>query len=513
MNCQPQKFYLLYFLLLISINGFAQQIIEHTVKYGETKYRLSKIYEISIEELERQNPQIKNGLYAGQKLTIDTSHSKTENRPESKFQKYMVNNGDTVSGIASNFNISVDALMKANPKLANGLFADTYIYIPLDNSYVSYVPDANVALKNGQATDDKATKVVTSQNVAVSYTETDGATNKLIGSAKEKVLKIGFIYPSEIESADLYSGFKKGAEVAIDSVDGLGVTVSTIEVVASKLSSRDFLNLSEADALVSLCDPKTTTLVLSKINKKLPVSYALPEAVDGFNYEESTFFSGSTIAYKQNLILNYLAPKGNVIVLEDDEMSLSEEFKSKFSGLKFVHADASGIIDEGDLNTKLVSSKTNYVVLNTLNSNAIISATNQLLRQTNKFKIQLASFLTLEEFSSDRVSNKRYMVLKLIFPQFDGYMNRAGQEEKFVTRYKTKYNNIPTEFAVSGFDVTFDFLLRLAQDNISSELVTSAKTKHVKSSFLYKHSEPNVYINQALKIYQLENENTILELE
>lgn len=51
----------------------ALQEVSHIVLPKETKYRISKKYKISITELERLNPQIKNDLIVGTRLLIRTS--------------------------------------------------------------------------------------------------------------------------------------------------------------------------------------------------------------------------------------------------------------------------------------------------------------------------------------------------------------------------------------------------------------------------------------------------------
>lgn len=56
-----------------------QQEVFHTVLPKETKYRISKKYKIKIAELERLNPQIKDGLEVGMQLVIKTSQ-KNENQ-------------------------------------------------------------------------------------------------------------------------------------------------------------------------------------------------------------------------------------------------------------------------------------------------------------------------------------------------------------------------------------------------------------------------------------------------
>ena len=74
--------FFLFFLfgLMLSGNLTAQEVIErsskitqiggkeyymHHVKQGQTLYSISKAYNVSIEEIERLNPEVKNGLKAG----------------------------------------------------------------------------------------------------------------------------------------------------------------------------------------------------------------------------------------------------------------------------------------------------------------------------------------------------------------------------------------------------------------------------------------------------------------
>ncbi|TGD59092.1 lytic transglycosylase [Flavobacterium humi] len=69
-----------------TISGAARIInsetVFHTVLPKETKYSISKKYGISIEQLERQNPEIINGLIEGNQLAINTSAVKAKNENE-----------------------------------------------------------------------------------------------------------------------------------------------------------------------------------------------------------------------------------------------------------------------------------------------------------------------------------------------------------------------------------------------------------------------------------------------
>lgn len=59
-----------------------QETVFHVVESKETKFSIAKIYGISIDQLESQNPEIVNGLVVGNKLAINTKEIKPANESE-----------------------------------------------------------------------------------------------------------------------------------------------------------------------------------------------------------------------------------------------------------------------------------------------------------------------------------------------------------------------------------------------------------------------------------------------
>ena len=59
-----------------------QETIFHVVEAKETKFSIAKKYNISIDQLESQNPEIVNGLIVGNKLAINTKEIKPVNESE-----------------------------------------------------------------------------------------------------------------------------------------------------------------------------------------------------------------------------------------------------------------------------------------------------------------------------------------------------------------------------------------------------------------------------------------------
>lgn len=133
-----RSFLFIVFLSLISIGSFAQsdKYIFHDVVEGDTKYSISKEYHISIEDLEKFNPEIKSGLRLNTKLLIPKELMKKNEEPAPTktvgpgFTPYTVKAGQTLYSIAKEYGVSVADIRKNNPQLADGLKAGMVLSIP-----------------------------------------------------------------------------------------------------------------------------------------------------------------------------------------------------------------------------------------------------------------------------------------------------------------------------------------------------------------------------------------------
>lgn len=105
-----------------------QGTLLHIVQSKETKFGISKLYGVTIQQLEEQNPQIVAGLQSGHKLKITgatTSYRQDLSKNtsvafDSKFY-YVVLPGETLYGISKRNGLTVDELTKANVSVLNGM--------------------------------------------------------------------------------------------------------------------------------------------------------------------------------------------------------------------------------------------------------------------------------------------------------------------------------------------------------------------------------------------------------
>ena len=124
----------------ISVDAGAQVVVEkskdkviisgvpyyiHLVKKGETAYSISKAYNITLEELNKENPPAVYGLKEGQALrlpvreTTETAPSQPkpvqQPRDESRYQYHRLQSGQTVYSLSKLYGVSENDIVSANP--------------------------------------------------------------------------------------------------------------------------------------------------------------------------------------------------------------------------------------------------------------------------------------------------------------------------------------------------------------------------------------------------------------
>ena len=507
---------------------------EHVVLPKETKFGISQKYNISIEELERLNPQL-GILQPGMVLKIAPKGSTGETSRESEiFQYYQVKPKETLFSLTRRFQISTDSLLVLNPALEDGLKSGMVLKIPnLEAAVVSEFTEEDIVNLEERITNyeprnvvvmlpfnlHKVVKIDTSSseqqrikqnNIVESGTlsngqqrmtqertiETDTSFYKQLRIKQDKVLQI---------SLDFYSGVL----MAIDSAKSLGLstnvqifdTKQSAYTVDSIINRNNFRNL---DVVIGPLLQSTAEAAARNLQRE-GVPVISPLTSKETHHLENFFQTRPSEKMLASKMISYLSEnadgKNIVIIADAGAYEKKRALLQQFPNAGIVNPKEGSFVDPKELSAQLVKHEPNWVILESDKIGILSSATSYLNALPDEdYDISLFSTDKNDSFESDNISNQHLANLNFHYPSVDREFNNSGNNS-FITEYKKKYGLVPSIYAVRGFDVTYDVLLRLASaKNLLESVEEGGVTEYVENKFDYEKKETGGYINEAIYI-------------
>lgn len=508
--------------------------IYHVVEPKETKFGIAKKYGITVSELEQRNPTIVSSLPVGYKLTIsgkarqevksellekpkfgknevitqeNTQAEAIKKERFSNFANYEVKPKETLYSLSQMFDIAQDELLTLNPTLKEGVKVGMILKVPAKGSTVmpsspsyrdSKFADLTKSIKNQQKK-----KLVLMLPFNAAKIQGDMLKTIAIRLKKDAFLNM---------TLDFYSG----ALMAIDSAKtlGLNIEVKIFDSEESKVSSNvagivEKNNLLSADAIIGPFYQQYIEKVAELVgNNSVPV--ISPLSKDSGKPLANLYQAMPPSEFTKGAMFDFMmAKKGNIIVVSDPKRLSNKEFISKnYASAKFVAITETGAVDTENLKSLFVKDRVNYVVMDSEKTGMILSTTNVLLNQLAGFQIQLVIIEPNETFDFDEISMKRLTTLKLLYPSMTRE-NHSLEADYFENKYKQKNKIFPSQFAVRGFDVTFDTMLRLSQEKSFETSVNEDKTEQVESKFEYVKKSAGGYLNKGVYILEYQEDLSV----
>lgn len=116
-----------------------QDFITYTVKSGDSLWKISQEYGVSVDAIINANNLTSTSLQIGDVLIIPvTSTEEPTLPPTSNYIEYTVKSGDSLWLIANRYNTTVDAIKTASGITSNTLQIGQVLRIPTSNSYTTY---------------------------------------------------------------------------------------------------------------------------------------------------------------------------------------------------------------------------------------------------------------------------------------------------------------------------------------------------------------------------------------
>lgn len=133
----------------------------HSVKKGQTLYFIAKTYEVTIDEILKENPGLDKGLKADADIKIPVNEynkppkDSKKDKKEIKYKNYTVEKGETVYAIAKKFGLKEKEISDINPDLSTNLKPGQEIKIPADAKLIATNSDIKPEIKTGRNLDPK----------------------------------------------------------------------------------------------------------------------------------------------------------------------------------------------------------------------------------------------------------------------------------------------------------------------------------------------------------------------
>ena len=510
----------------------------HIIEPKETKYGISKMYGITILELERLNPQIVSEFPIGFKLVVSgnainqavietanrgsagTSESElakqsSEAKPSTEkstvqktstkkyLEEYVVKPKETIYSIANDYGISEQELISLNPELKRGIKQGMILRVPKGQRKEPLKKEQGNLLKTINTNARKQLALLLPFNISKIESDTINSTQARL--KKDKFLNL---------TLDFYSG----ALMAIDSAKVLGMNVD-IKILDSQETKNSFNvatlvqqnNLQNMDAIVGpfyqsnveklaeLLEP-TKTPVISPLSKEIGKKYT------------NLYQSMPSAEFLRNSIFDFMKAKnGNIIAVVDTKKgSVKQYIQEMQPNVRIAGLSEKGTFVADSLKVLFQKDKLNYVVLASESTGMILATTNAMLAAQKDYQVQLVILEQNDTFDFEEISLTRLTKLKLLYPSLSR-PNESDEANQFDVKYKKVNKIIPNQYAIRGFDVTFDTLLRLSQDNTFEETIQTSPSEQIENKFDYVQNATYGYANNGIYILYYDTDLTIKE--
>ena len=494
---------------------------QYTVQPSEGKWRVAYKFGISVAELEKLNPDLGDSLKVGQVINVPKIADNEERTIDESYGYYNVLPKEGFYRLKIKLGLTQEELEKLNPELKEtGLKAGMVLKIPQNTFIKSESEDSGVDLSLIDSISNFRVK-----HLAVMLPfQLNRINADSISDAKRKI--------KTDRALSISLDFHSGVLMAIDSAKHLGISTK-LDVYDTRNSQSETLNIlrgnsfAGVDAVIGPLMQKNFERAASELlDKNIPVVSPITKEVRLY---DNVFQSRPSSELMQNKIIQFVKAdtliKRVYVVHDAKNLKTANHLKAKFPNAKLISSkkdkdgkDQNYVLLDDFLENKedkisIFSEGKNLVFLETTSTGLasnVTSILNSLI--TDKKEVILATTNKNGAFEGENISNVYLSNLQFHYPS----MNKEYDEStsnSFISKYKKKYGITPNNYAVRGFDLTMDVLLRLSSsENLFESAKLESETEYTENKFLYKKKMFGGYYNNAAYIIKY-NDLKIVEVE
>ncbi|WP_109298806.1 LysM peptidoglycan-binding domain-containing protein [Aquimarina sp. AU474] len=506
-----------------SIESRLSVTTKYKVKPKDTKYGIARRHGITISELEQLNPNMNPDFPIGMELTVPTTvFISLKDSIQPGFRLYEIQPKETMFGLVRRLDISSDSLLKMNPYIKDGLKAGMVITIPeekeVDTLAIDLGKEKYLDLSS-KLYNFKPKKVAIMLPFSVDTMDFN-ARQKIEEHLKSKQsLRI---------SLDLYSGVL----VAIDSAKTKGITTE-LNVFDTQKSN----NQNHIKQLITQNDFETTDVVIGPLYqsnleivaselKKYDTPVFSPASRKESELYDNFFQTRPTNKMLQEKIISFVekdsTDKNIVIIVQQGKRheAIKEKLVTKFPNAKVAKIEEGNYLYEVHLAKVLDKNKPNWVFLESSDVAMISNVIPLLNAKAESHKVTLFTTDKNSAFDDDNIKNEHLSKLHLHYPsvdkEFDDEEDKEGKKEisPFAKKYKERFGVFPNNWAVRGFDIAYDVLMRLGTaDDLYHAVSFEGTTEYVENKFDYAKKPLGGYYNKATYLIKFDDDLKLTVVE
>ena len=489
-------------------------IKKHKVLPKETKYGIARKYDITIAELEVLNPNMAKNLAIGEEIIVpkkEISSNAILVEGDDKYEFYEVLPKEGFFRLKVKFGLSQEEIIALNPYAVEGLKEGMILKIPKINNTLDGQEFEAVNLADYILNTSKK-KLAVMLPFKLNRIDLDSL------SVNTDLLKSDGTLRAAI---DFYSGVLMAAEFAKDKGISSDITIYDTEGQVSKvtqiISSNNF---KEIDAVIGPLLSKNIEKASSALqSENIPVFSPLSK----FKLKEypNLYQTIPSSELMETAMLDFIIKRLdtiNIIVITGKEWTQRKgTIMTAIPSAKTIVPEEGNYLYLEDIQIQLDTVKENWVILDSDNP-ILVSNVVGLLNgfpeiildeddvEIGKNNIRLFAVNKSRAFDYHDVSNVHLANLNFTYPSSNKHYD-YDLMVPFLVSYKNKYGVMPNHYAIRGFDVTYDVLLRLANAMTLEEAsVSDIKTEYIENKFQYFNTLNSGYKNQAFYIMKYNNE-------
>lgn len=476
----------------------------YVVKPKEGKWRIAYKYGISIQLLEKMNPQIGTILKLGQKIAVPNKNEVELKTVEENRDYFEIKNNIQISVLEQKLGLNKNSIIKLNPEILDRIEKGIIIKVP----------------------------VLTKANEDVINLSKKSLQENIINFEKKKFAVIlpfrldNFDYDSIQKSTPVLKNDKLlnisldvlfGVELAVNSYSELGIDVEmdlfdsalNKEEIDKILSENNFENYDFVlgpltNNLFNYFVSATSDLNL-KIVKPLSKKQNIDKNIVNTIPNDSILFNKIISHVKKDSISSekYIISDSRSIDISNKIKKIFPDAKQFFSNINESGVDTKTLVYD-DLDSTFVKGK-NIVFLETKEQGFVSNVTSILNSFINDtINIELVTTNKNNAFEGVNISNNYLSNLKFKYASTNKKID-IEKDKLFLDKFISTYKFFPNKYSLRAYDLVYDMLLRISNGDFDDSDIHEIETEYFENKFRYIRSKSGSIDNVGVYLMKFEN--------